>query len=207
MPPPYDKVILTIPHAMCPIIYSGHPCDTIAPEAAKIVEDEYLRYDTGEARVLIADVVRTVMDYNRFESRDSRFRTKLRNTVQQSRLEEVMVLDVHSFPPDLGFFFDLEVAILEDEQRPTSYTVSLLNYLISRGVSAGALASAPGKNDITFEMRNELFVEAILIEFNEGLLTRGRLGLVAKYVGEWLRSIQMGASALAGEDAFADVDD
>ncbi len=199
-------IVVTVPHAVCPASMptSEHPCDTLAERAARCIRAASVTR-RGTVEVLEpfvpSDTSRQECDLNRRwcdpetrkeGARDHPFRVRVRKFVQAHRGRVKFVLDVHSYPPSHQEWANYSLVVLDDGIDapggfPADYVRGFVTFMNNRGARAVAL---PGKgNDIHQEMRTELGVRSMLLEFNEELGVSGgdaELERICLLVVQWL---------------------
>lgn len=172
------KILLTIPHSHCiDEENEKHTCDLIALESAILIKKNNYNFS-----IINGDVSRTTCDLNRKEFRNTQFRKKIRNYINENDIK--FVVDVHSFPNKSNP--NLETYILDDYKfNPTDYCIDVVNYLKKKGVKTKLIK---GKNsDIEDEMRMMGF-KSFLIEFNESL-GKDRLKEIATILNIYLNKL------------------
>ena len=193
------KVILTVPHAICPkdISKSVHKCDLIAKEAAYCLRDSSLLIEKNKITILEPlipkDTDRTVCDLNRFwcdpekkekRARDHPFRRKLRELVEENKSKIKFVLDIHSYPENIDNkwrFYDLVLIV----DNPAFYAEDFVSFMNEMNIET-LLQKGKG-NDIHVEMRTVFNLKSMLIEFNEKFLNKKKeLELICSFIILWL---------------------
>lgn len=183
-------VIITVPHAKplknierndigIPLSDEYHLTDWLAEPAAIILH----KMIPGSV-LMLGDVNRKTIDLNRYESRKTKFRKKLRRKIRTS--DNPIVIDVHS--ADSNFFGKGEIAIIQPDprgifdyqvsahilgkaykRRPAfldSYVLNLEQDLQMGQVNTEIFCAWPYTVDLMKETR-ELGAACVLLEFNE----------------------------------------
>ncbi len=199
-------IVVTVPHAVCPAFFSApdHPCDVLAERAARCIHAASATR-RGEVEVLEpfvpSDTSRQECDLNRRwcdpetrkkSARDHPYRVRIRRFVREHRDRVKFVLDMHSYPPShRRWGAHSLVALDDDEDRdglPARYVRDFVAFMNGRGVPAVALLGKD--NDIHSEMRTELRVRSMLLEFNEALGGDGaELERICLFIVQWLERI------------------
>ncbi len=175
------SVLLTVPHANCPLGWDGkgHPCDTLAKRAADLVF-KYGESALVEPPLIPSGTPRTICDLNRIQCRSHPWRGEIRRRIKSGYV--AFVLDIHSYPSHTKKWSGFELFVLDDAPWPMPYVMNFVRYIRAAGIRIGV--GSGGRNDIQDEAR-ELGVKSMLVEFNEGLGDTDRLDFVASRVAEW----------------------
>lgn len=169
--PNMDKIIITVPHCECAYPFTksqaGRICDTRARKSAEILNDEIKLYFKNVS-VFYSNLLRTLMDGNRYESRQSAFRTGIREDIKETMENGKipLVLDVHSFPNTEKSFGLTSYGKIPKIVfiTPDQYFYRLRKF--SKNFADVLVFSTVTTNDILQEA-SELGSSGILIEFNE----------------------------------------
>jgi hypothetical protein len=183
------NILLTVPHSKC-LGKKDHICDYLAEKAAKSLHSK-LEFSI----LILSDVNRTFIDYNRKKSKNTKWRENIRKIILSKNID--FLIDVHSFPPSsesFGFFKKdnetysslPEIVLLDsyyDEKfLDRSTSVEFNKYLLKNNIKSKLIVG--GDNDITLDGRR-LNIKSILIEYNESL-TSQRLdyinNIIIKYI-------------------------
>jgi len=174
--------VITVPHAACPQFTPfGHPCDWAAKPAADCIA-RHLKSSKVFANLHVRRS--RSIDMNRIGSRDQPYRKSILEYVQNPKNKVKFVLDAHSFPADYGSYARWEVLVLDDDRRPTSYTLDFVETLVNQGINAGWLRGRT--NDIHVQMRRVAKVPSFLVEFKEGIAQSRMDNLICPAIAKWL---------------------
>lgn len=202
------SVIITVPHDTC-IESIYHLCDIKAYALAKKIHDKFIA-DGIDVMLLRGDINRTLVDLNRFPSRDTAFRRRLRKEVsmrwrammQQTPMEQwsrqlthqqgdsgerkIFLLDCHSY--DKGFETqevpDPEFIILYDTDCEIQYILSLYKSLVNKGIRVNLLK---GKgNDIIDEFTCMKNIIPVLLEISEKHYTDKLADEISDVIKNWV---------------------
>jgi len=154
-------IIITVPHAVCERDSDtiNHSCDLVALDTA-----QYLQKALGKKRALliVGHINRRISDLNRKSSRFTDFRQDIRDCFH----DNLIVLDVHSFPPKTTRKYDgAHVAIGTNSYSFEHYVRNLTDYILLNGIYTFAVNNLT--TDIITEAKDNDVAEAYLLEFNE----------------------------------------
>ena len=183
-------IVITAPHAACTkdiICYNfvrceeefGRMCDTNARTAAKILYDNFLRYEAEVDPIVFVNEVtkRDWCDMNRIECRKTYWRSQI--TTYLSRA--AVVLDIHSFPAhttDFGVRTDVVFLTYKSGVRNLDLLVNELNFA---GINTRILPGESYENDIIHQAHQKRVPIPLLIEFSEDL-TPEQLDNISKFI-------------------------
>lgn len=170
------KIILTVPHAQCPLLLNAHHCDTIAPTVAKELRN-YLSSQNYKVFLYFGNVPRTVKDLNRVEARNSNFYQKVFGILEPGDI----LIDVHSFPPNEKRFGDNDFVFYEFKNPPNGAFVDELFRNVKSNRFYYSIMEGSDINLIVPDALNK-GVKAVLVEFNERNI--GHESQLAETVGE-----------------------
>lgn len=178
------KLVLVAPHAIPPDWLSEvppqsvHLHDSLAPVMAECIRGASATLRDNRIEVVQPFVPlntsRDECDLNRRRrcARLHPFRQRLRDYVTRQATSILMVLDLHSYPPGHPFWSDYFVVVLDDDEDrdgvSTWYVRDFVSFMNANGVPTAARRGQ--HNDIVNEMRVELGMQAMLLEFNESLM-------------------------------------
>ena len=183
-----DRVIvLTVPHASCPrTLVPGHPCDTGAEDAARMLHARLAPHVEVLLNVARRHRVPELggIDMNRHGSRETPFRQQILADIQHARAQgrEAWVVDVHSFPPAAAagvelFPGDPDIALLDVPPRfppygrHAAYVQDALRIMRTGAQELNVtLVHGDERNDIIITSRAQ-GARSLLVEFNERLDT------------------------------------
>lgn len=177
-----EHVFLTIPHATCLDYLVGRlSCDYAAEKVARILESRLMDTKRFITWVFRADLPRAVVDANRFAGR---YFVSMRSLLQQAYVKfakkTIAVLDIHTFPYTKEEWRAYEIVLLDAERHTGGLGQYLYNKLSNAKVKI-ARYEVSVVNDIMDEAL-ALGHAAVLIEFNELLLTDKRSEELAKLI-------------------------
>lgn len=181
------KILLTVPHAICPGNDENdendeHPCDFKAEEMALILKDN-LEFKGHQVNLELGDTLRAICDLNRKRCRKTKFRQRIREEFLDSNdsNNRNLLLDVHSYPDSDETYGQFEFVILDAQILKSEISYYLWIYLLSKGINVGLLQGKD--NDIQDESR-EFGFATVLLEFNEDLpLSRNKY--IIKMISEF----------------------
>lgn len=193
-------VILTVPHETC-IDHIDHYCDYYANKLAMSLKNVlFKKYDIT---IVHGNINRLQIDLNRIQSRNTKFREKIREIVNQFNIKNksnniIYIIDCHSFPFEKSGEYDFatdevkdpQTTILYDTAIERKYANILESILRTKNIN---VTNLPGiHNDIIDEFSNihkhDLHIIPILIEVREDL-TNKQLNDVANSVDQWITTI------------------
>lgn len=169
-------IVLSAPHAFASKKSQGHMHDSLAPIVAEGVRRR-LREKGIEATAYLGNRARAEIDFNRKDSRESEWRQGLTDLMKGSDL----LVDIHSYSDEDSDFSEYEAVIYTNWVKPEilqhfSNALGDLHLMNFECRDAEDPDGIPHSHDIVEEAA-ERGVDAILIEFNEGL-DGGRLSTV-----------------------------
>lgn len=190
-------IILTTPHETC-IDHINHYCDYYANKLAMTLKHIFL-FKKYNIKILHGNINRTRIDLNRIQSRNTQFRKKLREIVDNFNIKTdshniIYIIDCHSFPFEKnGNTFSTndvknpQTTILYDTDIEEKYANILKTILQKKNID---VTNLPGiHNDIIDEFSNihkhNLHIIPILIEVREDL-TDIQLNDIADSINEWI---------------------
>ena len=159
-------ILITVPHAACPASREDHFCDYGAVRAALRLERHLQK--CAKLHVHFGNVDRRICDLNRRQCYHHPWRSAIRSQFPKASL----LLDVHSFPPDIDWG-EYDVVLLDhapDSEKLFNWTYEFAQALTQAGFHIGVFKGA--KNDITIDALAHDVREVFLIEFNEALSDR-----------------------------------
>ncbi len=181
-------VVVTVPHAQCPpiAIPTSHPCDLLAPQAARCLWLKQEKIDVH--RPFFGTIPRTECDLNRVQCRNTSYRKRVREFVLENQESTVFVLDIHSYPPDTNEWTSYELVVLDDSTtKPRDYSFAFVDFMKDSGIPI-LLGKGKG-NDILVEMRG-LGQRSFLLEFNESLMNDpNRFREICDAIVLWLNTL------------------
>ena len=196
-------VVLTVPHAACPSSYSSHlhKCDVLAEDAANCIHDVSSEIKDNDILVIkpfVPDTPRTECDLNRYwcdqdeqtkSARNHPYRKKIRNFVMEHKDNIVFVLDVHSYPKNIGYLWkNYDLVLLID--NPASYANNFVEFMNTAKIPT--LLQRGINNDLHVEMITELDKKSMLLEFNEKFIeNRERLRFICRLIVIWLNKFSI----------------
>lgn len=154
------KVILTAPHATCPLLGSNHPCDVIAGDLTKKIASQ-LGAQGVAVRTFIGDIPRTEVDLNRDESKGRDYYRTFMDSVSPGTLH----FDIHSYPPELDDFKNVDAVIYR--MGNNSQLVDLLQRELSKNHKVGVIYGSSINTLVRDSQRQG--AQSALIEFSESL--------------------------------------
>lgn len=176
-------VLLTVPHYMC-IPERTHNCDRKAEFLSDSISEKLFRNNIL-TKIYLGGINRKIIDLNRFESRNTNFRKKIRYTVEKYN-GVIILLDCHSFDETHTFFEkykDPDFVILVDNLKYFSPASKLRDMLEYRGIKTNLLQ---GKhNDIIDEFEsNPKVLISILLEVSERL-ENNKMIIISDTIKDW----------------------
>ena len=178
-----ETIVLTVPHAACPMFKSQmHICDWTAEKAARCIAKHLESFQIFvNTTVVRSDAV----DMNRRKTRNiETYRKKIMKYVQDPKHQVIFVMDVHSFPRHFMPYAQWEILVLDDFQPRADYTVDFVRAMRAKGIVAGWLQGS--RNDIQLEMRTVAKVDSFLVEFNEAIPNYRLANLICPAVAQWI---------------------
>jgi hypothetical protein len=174
------KVILTVPHARCPLHNKDHNCDVIAPAVGRALKS-YLERQGMDVFLFMGNVPRTECDLNREGVRKTHW---YKTVFNELRMGDVLI-DVHSFPSDDRKFEGNDIVLYWFHQ-PNN--LDFVNALVDNMRSDFMVATMEG-NEYNTLVRDalKLGVKAVLIEFNEK--NRGHEEQLAEVTGRAIKRL------------------
>lgn len=162
----HQKVIITISHGYCPNTeWDPRVCDRTSLRAGKMLKETLDRNGIDSDLIVTDPVLRSEIDFNRKESRDTPMRQYLRKILETSSSTDLILIDIHSYP-DKEHFGNAELTLL----TPVGifgWCISLFNYLLQKGVNIKMFPGAID-NDIINEAVHQFQLKKVcLIEFWE----------------------------------------
>lgn len=169
--------VITVPHAVGKdgADPAEHWQDFIALPAAKVISEAL----GGDVNVYVADVNRSVRDYNRIGTRMSKWRRNLRKIVDNT--PRCVILDIHSFPDGDDVYRDAEIAVVTPLDRIEQHEADFADFMLRKGVRVHIITDEV--SDIVAEHR-EKGKTPFMIEFNEGL-SKQRLDEIAHLIADY----------------------
>jgi len=168
-------ILITAPHSFCEPS-EKRMCDKLAHKAAI-----YLYRNFDNSRLILSDKPRYEIDFNRKESRDTKFRKIVKYLNHSGSIS--LLLDIHSFPPTDSSF--KEEIVLLPLKYVNSHSQNLSEFLKKRGITVQIFVGS-FKNDITLKT-NEVGIPNMLIEFRENL-TDKRLNYITKAISSFYKN-------------------
>jgi hypothetical protein len=162
-------VLLTVPHAICPASRTGpHQCDTGAMFAT-IRLGYHIVNEGVNVYMHKGDVPRTVIDYNRPESRNTLWQKEIGDFMKRVGMKCGVWIDVHSFPPD-SEWSPYQVVLLDYEpyDSATKYLFSTTSK--DSKIRMRILGGERHCNLNTYMGKEVYKVHTTLLEFNEAYI-------------------------------------
>jgi len=168
--------VITVPHATCidtPHHRIMHTCDYIASAVANDLANNLM---CGKSKVFYGDINRSVVDLNRRESRNTEFRKIVRKHFK----DEVIVVDIHSYPPYSFNYGDYDIALISSNEKIKK---TLKSELERNGYKVGTFEPS-NIDDILTEASEHGITDSVLIEVNEKY--KGDTNKIAKILAKSL---------------------
>jgi hypothetical protein len=161
-----------------------HNCDRKAEFLSDSISEKLFRNNIL-TKIYLGGINRKIIDLNRFESRNTNFRKKIRYTVEKYN-GVIILLDCHSFDETHTFFEkykDPDFVILVDNLKYFSPASKLRDMLEYRGIKTNLLQ---GKhNDIIDEFEsNPKVLISILLEVSERL-ENNKMIIISDTIKDW----------------------
>jgi len=197
------KLIITVPHGKCIPGTKERTCDTSALYMGKQLEMK--AKEAGINTVLLeSNVFRKDMDLNRYKSRKTSFRPQLTKKLKEAMCkgEEVLVMDIHSFPVidvvGLSFgeavevimqrkessFGDNQIVFLDLNKEMSKETRTIANSI--KGYKIG-MYQGDLENDILLEAKT-FKAHGVLMEVSEAL-TKIQLSDIASQIVQGFKNM------------------
>jgi hypothetical protein len=184
------QIIITAPHSYClpssilPFRHCDRSAHRMAVEIVRALRQEQ-KIPKQNIKLLLSNVLRSQMDLNRIESKNSDFQQALTPYLQEASV----LMDVHSFPlnSDFGLINDVYVLISPDvNPQVQAQSRRLIQELQQAGYRANVHWGAKTVNYIVERAnQHENLKSAVLLEVNENL-SRGVLHDMASIVANWV---------------------
>ena len=158
-----ECVVLTAPHAACPVLNDKHLCDTAVVELSRMIEAK-LKEAHRSVKRLVGDLARSVCDLNRWDCRETVFRQELARVMGAAKV--ALLLDVHSFPPEEPNWGGYDVVLLTVANCDQELMRQMKDELVQAGYKTGIMQGSDF-NDIVTSYGQQ--TRAVLIEGNERL--------------------------------------
>lgn len=166
-----QNIVITSPHAFCTDFILYRHCDRVSKYAALSLAQSFQTTNkTFRPSVHIAKRLRSENDYNRHQTRQTRYRKHLKQVFEEESNADTVLFDVHSFPfvsqnetPNVHLYF-LTNPVSADENR---FLFFLNEFLRKHNVPTTVLQGSIA-NDIVVEA-SEYIRYTVLIEFRESL--------------------------------------
>lgn len=183
----WNKVIITVPHSLClPENIINHWCDYTALDFA-----HKLSARTG-VEVIPAIASRKRCDFNRVLCPEPSLLDEYLSMIDLA--DATLIVDVHSYPASYLPYGQYEVVLLDPKNGSTSYSRSLVSFLVNNGVNAAIIRASVLNNLVVAAMllnspcvMDKVAAGGILLEINEGLSSM-RTDFIADVVTEWILS-------------------
>lgn len=92
------KILIISPHSECDSNNQVRHCDRSAKKMAERLYDiSKKKYDTT---LILSDKLREKIDYNRKVAETTKWRNDIREFIESNQNDKILVLEMHSFPPD-----------------------------------------------------------------------------------------------------------
>lgn len=181
-------VLITVPHYTC-IFHKGmvfnHNCDKKAELLADMISQK-LSENNIKTKILLGGINRTIIDLNRFESRHTNFRKKIRSIVENALPSRIVLLDCHSFNENHTFFeryVNPDFVIISDNLKKfKSAVLKLRDMLEETGIKTNVLSGI--KNDIIDEFEDKVFIP-VLLEASENLDIE-KMNNISATIKDWI---------------------
>lgn len=161
------KIIIIVPHGYCiPDKIEKRHCDRRALEEAKKLQLIALKkgYDV---KLFYSKELREDVDYNRIESFSYPLRMQIRQYLEETKGENVVIFEMHSFPKETESFGKSQVTFLSiPNPRYRRMAKDLSDRLKNTGLIIYNLRGSQ-KNNLQLETSQSFNVKHFLIEMNE----------------------------------------
>lgn len=183
------SIILTVPHYICIGTISGHNCDTKAELLADSISSKFP--DEQDLIILIGNINRTLIDLNRIQSRNTRFRKRIREEIEKRRNKRIFLLDCHSFDKTHDFrdknqFVDPEFVIIYDHEKFKQDAFKLKDMLLLKNIKVNVIKG--NKNDIIEEFQSYEDITCLLLELSEDLKNSKKIDIISDSIKNWIEN-------------------
>jgi hypothetical protein len=177
-------VVITVPHYTC-LSNKFHDCDKKAEALADMIYEKLSEVNI-DTKVFLGGINRTKIDLNRFESRHTNFRKRIREYIEKAK-GKVILLDCHSFDKTHTFFEkykDPDFVILSDNLKKFGpYVFKLRDMLEEAQIKTNVLSGI--QNDIIDEFEANSKVTSVLLEVSE-VISDKKLNIISDTIKNWI---------------------
>lgn len=156
------KILIISPHSECDENNNDRHCDRSAKKMAmRLFEISKKKYDTT---LILADDLRSNIDYNREVAKNTKWRNNIRKFIESNRDEKILVLEIHSFPPEHPDIYG-KTALVSTKKNKDMMIV--FNELLKKNNFNIDLMLVSDVSHIMIDLKQYDNVTHHLIEFNE----------------------------------------
>ncbi len=156
------KILIISPHSECDSNNPVRHCDRSAKKMAERLYDiSKKKYDTT---LILSDKLREKIDYNRKVAETTKWRNDIREFIESNQNDKILVLEMHSFPPDHDSIYG-KTALVSTKENTDEMIV--FSELLKRNNFNIDLMIITDVSHIMIDLKQYDNVVHHLIEFNE----------------------------------------